>query len=146
MARPVLREISRLNDEIEKVVVSDSLSPSRRRIDWTLSVLWLVSLLRAWRLAHREQVSLSIVEPGGALADSAVRRIIASDLRNAVNCSKPGHVVVLEYDSPVAQLGDNRFDIINLPGHLGVLARRPTARFKQRKASGSAFIAQSTGP
>src|SRR6202008_2174284 len=78
-------------------------------------------------LPDPDQVPLAVLEPGGALADTALARVAALDLGDAVDRPQPGHVVVLERDPSRAQLGHRGVDVVYLPAHLGVLARRAAA-------------------
>jgi hypothetical protein len=45
------------------------------------------------------------------------------DFGDAVDGVQTGQVVVLEHQTPGSELGHRRLDVVDLPGHLRVLAR-----------------------
>jgi hypothetical protein len=49
------------------------------------------------------------------------------------------HVDLLECDPAGAKLGDDRVDVVDLPGHLCVRTRRRARRFEQREPAGAAL-------
>jgi hypothetical protein len=96
-------------------------------------------------LADAEQVPLTVPEPSGPLANAS-RRVVPLDLGDAVNRPKARDIDLLEDHPAAPQLLDHGLDVVDLPRHLGMAARRHASRLKQRKVSAAAPVAQATGP
>src|SRR3954452_5117056 len=98
------------------------------------------------RLADAEQVALAVAKPGGTLPGAALAGVIALDLRDAVGRGQPRNVVLLEDDAAVPELAHRRLDVVDLPPHLRVLARRCARRLKDRELTAAAAIAKAARP
>src|SRR5262245_49447759 len=96
-------------------------------------------------LAEAQEVPLAVPEPGGALTNAS-RRVIALHLGDAVHRDKAGNVDLLEHHPTVPQLGNHGHDVIDLPRHLGMAARRHARRLEQREPPAAAPVAQPAGP
>lgn len=88
---------------------------------------------RSWmspleRLADPDHVAVEVPKPGGQLADAALARVVALDLRNSVDGLEPGNVDLLELDAPFLQRGDRRPQVVDLERHLREGAGRRAGR------------------
>src|SRR6266704_1509458 len=98
------------------------------------------------RLADREQVAFAVFEPGGSFADTALTRIVASDLRDPVDRGQAGQVIAREDHAAGLELRDGRVDVADLPGHLGVRARGSAVGLEQRELASRAAVQQAARP
>src|SRR5207248_4993616 len=96
-------------------------------------------------LADRQKVALTVPEPGASLAAAALARVVPGDLDDPVNRRQLRQVVLLEHHTTSLELGDDRLDVVHLPGHLGVGARRCAGRFEQHELAAGASIEETAG-
>ena len=90
-------------------------------------------------------IALAVAEPRGALA-RALARVVALDVGDAVDRLQAREVVLLEHHAAAPQLGDGGLDVVDLPAHLRVLARRGAGRLEQRELAAAAAVEQAAGP
>lgn len=74
------------------------------------------------RLADREEIPLTVPEPGSPFTHAAFARVISAYFRHGVDCLETRRVVFLEHHAARAQLPYGGVDVGNLPGDLGMLA------------------------
>src|SRR3954447_9841575 len=95
-------------------------------------------------LAHREEIALAVAEPGAPFTAS-LRRIVPVDVGDAVRRLHAGRIDLFELDAPRLEVGGDRFDVVDLPRHLGGLARGLARRREHDEVRRTAVVAQSAG-
>src|SRR5262249_36851358 len=96
-------------------------------------------------LADAQQIAFAIAKPHCTFASPALTRIVTNHVRDSVRVLRTREVVRLEHNAPHAELSYRGFDIVHIPCHLRVRARRNAAGFEQREFACGTAVEQPAG-